>query len=154
MKNRCFSMVFHCFLGIEGLVFHVWFKKNTKKQVCERIVMENLNRTLNKAKKGTNKCCRTRKKGPQDQPRRLQRGTVYFDPGSDVAMFGVQGPPKDQRSLKKQPCWLQSRLQDWKDWRLDAWSLTRQGAWRIFIFIFINLYTFINISTGKPNKKI
>ena len=89
-------MVFHCFLGIEGLVFHVFFKKNNKNQVCDRMFMENLNRTPNKAKKRTNKFCRTRKKVPQDQPRRLQRGTIDFDPGSDVAMFGVQGPPKDK----------------------------------------------------------
>ena len=95
-------------------------KKTVKKHVYNRILRKKFNRLLNERKIATKRSIKTRKEAPQDQPRGVQRGTRDIGGGSDVAMFGVQGPPKDQRSLKKQPCWLQSRLQDWKDWRLDA----------------------------------
>ena len=120
LKNLGFSMVFHGFLGFRGVVFHVFFEKTVKKHVYNRILRKKFNRLLNEREIATKRSSKTRKEAPQDQPRRLQRGTRDFDPGSRCAMFGVPGPPKDQRSLKKQPCWLQSRLQDWKDWRLDA----------------------------------
>ena len=147
-------MVFHGFLGFRGVVFHVFFEKTVKKHVYNRILRKKLNRLLNERKIATKRSSKTRKEAPQDQPRRLQRGTSDFGPGSRCAMFGVPGPPKDQRSLKKQPCWLQSRLQDWKDWRMDADSLTRQGAWRIFKANIDPKYRFINNSIGKPEKCI
>ena len=95
-------------------------KKTVKKHIYNRIFTKKLNRLLHEANIATKRSSKTRKEAPQDQPRGVQSGMGDIDGGSNVAMFGVQGPPKDQRSLKKQPCWLQSRLQDWKDWRLDA----------------------------------